>query len=375
MVKENQIEYELKDGRYLNMNLYEIRLEENIISNDTLLEAFLFDCQCALFLVDGKNKESTNSVKVIMKKINNEKYPFMKRLIVENKSDIIPEEENEEIKKLLNYYPFLDNIKISLKTGDNFENLLIQIYDKINSNSSEENLFPLDKVNKYTTILYQKEEYEGSISLMLLGDGRVGKSNFMTRYANNKFSDEYLMTVGYNEAIKTLKIDNKNIYQLRLVDTAGQERYMSMPRNYYKNSDGILLLYDVESKESFKNIEIWMNDIKEYTDKKDDNIVIYLIGNKIDLIYNDNNNDEEKVTKEEIEELANSLKVKYYDISCKWNLNIEEVMARIILDCLKNNRFKKMDKNKQNENNSGGCCGTNKNVNKNDENNKLIISK
>ena len=357
------------------MNLYEIRLEENIIYNDTLLEAFLFDCQCSLFLVDGKNKESTNSVKVIMKKINNEKYPFMKRLIVENKSDIIPEEENEEIKKLLNYYPFLDNIKISLKTGNNLENLLIQIYDKINSNSSEENLFPLDKVNKYTTILYQKEEYEGSISLMLLGDGRVGKSNFMTRYANNKFSDEYLMTVGYNEAIKTLKIDNKNIYQLRLVDTAGQERYMSMPRNYYKNSDGILLLYDVESKESFKNIEIWMNDIKEYTDKKDDNIVIYLIGNKIDLIYNDNNNDEEKVTKEEIEELANSLKVKYYDISCKWNLNIEEVMARIILDCLKNNRFKKMDKNKQNENNSGGCCGTNKNVNKNDENNKLIISK
>ena len=357
------------------MNLYEIRLEDNIIYNDTLLEAFLFDCQCALFLVDGKNKESTNSVKVIMKKINNEKYPFMKRLIVENKSDIIPEEENEEIKKLLNYYPFLDNIKISLKTGNNLENLLIQIYDKINSNSSEENLFPLDKVNKYTTILYQKEEYEGSISLMLLGDGRVGKSNFMTRYANNKFSDEYLMTVGYNEAIKTLKIDNKNIYQLRLVDTAGQERYMSMPRNYYKNSDGILLLYDVESKESFKNIEIWMNDIKEYTDKKDDNIVIYLIGNKIDLIYNDNNNDEEKVTKEEIEELANSLKVKYYDISCKWNLNIEEVMARIILDCLKNNRFKKMDKNKQNENNSGGCCGTNKNVNKNDENNKLIISK
>ena len=357
------------------MNLYEIRLEDNLITNDTLLEAFLFDCQCSLFLVDGKNKKSTNSVKVIMKKINNEKYPFMKRLIVENKSDIIPEEENEEIKKLLNYYPFLDNIKISLKTGNNLENLLIQIYDKINSNSSEENLFPLDKVNKYTTILYQKEEYEGSISLMLLGDGRVGKSNFMTRYANNKFSDEYLMTVGYNEAIKTLKIDNKSIYQLRLVDTAGQERYMSMPRNYYKNSDGILLLYDVESKESFKNIEIWMNDIKEYTDKKDDNIVIYLIGNKIDLIYNDNNNDEEKVTKEEIEELANSLKVKYYDISCKWNLNIEEVMARIILDCLKNNRFKKMDKNKQNENNSGGCCGTNKNVNKNDENIKLIISK
>ena len=82
------------------MNLYEIRLEDNIISNDTLLEAFLFDCQCTLFLVDGKNEKSVNSVKDIMDSIDNEKYPFMKRIIVENKSDIMPEEENEEIKKI-----------------------------------------------------------------------------------------------------------------------------------------------------------------------------------------------------------------------------------------------------------------------------------
>ena len=91
-------------------------------------------------------------------------------------------------------------------------------------------------------------------------------------------------------------------------------------------------------------------DIKEGEEKKQNDLIIYLLGNKIDLISNDDK-DKEKVTKEEVEKLANKLKVKYYDISCKWNLNLEEVMARIILDCLKSNRFKKKDKNKQDKKN------------------------
>ena len=107
----------------------------------------------------------------------------MKRIIVENKLDIMPEKENEEIKKLLNFYQFLDKAEISLKTGNNFENLLNQIYEQINSNSSEDNLFHSDKVTKCSMINISKEEYEGSISLILLGDLAVGKSNFISRYA------------------------------------------------------------------------------------------------------------------------------------------------------------------------------------------------
>ena len=49
-------------------------------------------------------------MKNIMARIDNEKYPFMKRIIVENKSDIMPEEENKEIKKSLHFYPFLEHI-------------------------------------------------------------------------------------------------------------------------------------------------------------------------------------------------------------------------------------------------------------------------
>ena len=203
------------------MNLYEIRLEDNIISNDTLLEAFLFDCQCTLFLVDGKNEKSVNSVKDIMDSIDNEKYPFMKRIIVENKSDIMPEEENEEIKKLIKSYPFLDYIRISLKTKDNFENLLIKIYEEVNLKLLENNLFPLDKVAKCTLKGYVKEDLKDFITLIIVGDSNLGKTQFSFRYFNNKFLDGLICNLGMDRDIKILKINNKDYYKLTIWNTPG----------------------------------------------------------------------------------------------------------------------------------------------------------
>ena len=83
------------------MNLYEIRLEENIIYNDTLLDAFLFDCQCALFLVDMTNHKSFEPVKTIISFIKDENYPNLKKIIVENKSDMNTEKQNEELEKYI----------------------------------------------------------------------------------------------------------------------------------------------------------------------------------------------------------------------------------------------------------------------------------
>ena len=203
------------------MNLYEIRLEDNIISNDTLLEAFLFDCQCTLFLVDGKNEKSVNSVKDIMDSIDNEKYPFMKRIIVENKSDIMPEEENEEIKKLIKSYPFLDYIRISLKTKDNFENLLIKIYEEVNLKLLENNLFPLDKVAKCTLKDYIKEDLKDLITLIIVGDSCIGKSQFSLRYLNNKFYKSFICNLGIDKDVKILKINNKDYYKLTIWNTPG----------------------------------------------------------------------------------------------------------------------------------------------------------
>ena len=140
------------------------------------------------------------------------------------------------------------------------------------------------------------------------------------------------------------------------MDTAGQERFKSLPKKYYRDADGVLLLFDVNDKESFKEVNNWVNQIKEYSgkykeneendidkdkdkdkgniinDKKKNDVVIYLLGNKIDM----SQEYQWAVTRKEIDDLVDKLNVKYYDICCKWNLNIEEIMARLIYDCQKN---------------------------------------
>ena len=108
-----------------------------------------------------------------------------------------------------------------------------------------------------------------------------------------------------------------------------------------------------------------MNEINEYSGKsetsedsgkKEKDLVIYLIGNKIDKNIEDD--EEREVSKEEGEELAKKLGVKYYEVSCKWGLNIEEVMARIVFDCCKNYKSKSenLQLKKVSEDKRGGCC-------------------
>ena len=80
----------------MNINLYEIRLEESITIDFKVLDAFFFDCQCALFLIDMTNPECINPIKNILDHIKDNISPNLKIIIVENKSDIQTETENKE---------------------------------------------------------------------------------------------------------------------------------------------------------------------------------------------------------------------------------------------------------------------------------------
>ena len=355
------------------MNLIEIRPDPNLISNNTIMEDLLLDCHCALFLTDISNKETFESMKKIMDLIDNKKYPDLKKIIVQNKIDIAPELQNEEINKFINDNPEIDHFKISVKDGKNLEELKLKIYNEINS--PNKNITPLDIIKKshrkYDIINMNKiGKNIKIISLLLLGNFGVGKTNLIQRYMNNTFDPKYITTLGIDTFIKLLKVkdENNNIktYKLKIYDTAGQERYRSIPKVLFRKVDGILLLYDINDKETFKDISLWLNDINECfkkTDNKKDeendvdkkieendedknNTVIYLIGNKIDLLNYDkveevDDNDEEKIEnnyiiiKEDKDKLKNDLGYQYYEISNKWNINIDEVVSRIALDCIK----------------------------------------
>ena len=115
-------------------------------------------------------------------------------------------------------------------------------------------------------------------------------------------------------------------YKILFWDTAGQERFRSLPKKYFQNADGIFILYDVTNEESFQNLNIWLANIKDFLGDGGNKLTTFLIGNKIDL-------NDRVISRSSAETFANNLGLKYYETSAKLNLNIHEVISRMILEC------------------------------------------
>jgi small GTP-binding protein len=116
-------------------------------------------------------------------------------------------------------------------------------------------------------------------------------------------------------------IDNKK-FQVKIWDTAGQEKFAVIAKSYYQRAHGIILTCSITNRSSFNNIKNWLNSIKENTNE--DSIQLIIIANKIDL------ENEREVKTEEISKKAKELNIEYYETSAKENINIDESFNKII---------------------------------------------
>ena len=199
----------------------------------------------------------------------------------------------------------------------------------------------------------KKNKFE--VHLITLGDSAVGKTSLIGRYIDNYFSNNYIGTFGLDSQFKKKKINDEEI-NVKITDTAGQERYQSIAANYIKKANGILLVYDITSKDSFENVNKWAGEIKE---KSEDSKPIILIGNKLDL------EDKRVITKEQGQEFAKKYcdgGINFYETSCKTGENVNEA-----IDDLVNQVYDRYAKNNLNEGNNinlnekqnrerGKCC-------------------
>ncbi|CAI9778743.1 unnamed protein product [Fraxinus pennsylvanica] len=123
------------------------------------------------------------------------------------------------------------------------------------------------------------QEYDYIFKIVLIGDSGVGKSNILSRFTRNEFCLESKSTIGVEFATKTLKIEGKTV-KAQIWDTAGQERYRAITSAYYRGAVGALLVYDVTKRQTFDNIQRWLQELRQHADS---NIVIMMAGNKSDL--------------------------------------------------------------------------------------------
>ena len=168
-----------------------------------------------------------------------------------------------------------------------------------------------------------------TFKILTIGESGVGKTCVLRRFVENKFLKNHLATIGIDFKTRVIEVNGLNI-KLKIWDTAGQERFRNITNQYYKGADGILLVYDVTDEESYNKIHDWMDQITSNTDNED--IGLVLLGNKCDM-------EQRAVTEQMGKDLANDLKISYYETSALSGQGITEAFKGLTIDIMKKKKL------------------------------------
>jgi small GTP-binding protein len=215
-----------------------------------------------------------------------------------------------------------------------------------------------------------KEEIAEIIKLIIIGSVSVGKTSLLLRYATGKFQS-ITKSTSTASFISKIKEVNGKLYEIKLWDTAGQEKYRSLTKIFIKDAKMALLVYAIDDEGSFKDLDMWLNIVK---DINNENIVLGIAANKADLY------EKAKVTDEQGKKYAEKIGASWSSTSALLDDNgIDGLVDDLLEKYLKNNQNNKINENKgltlsnknQDETEKGGCCSGKKDKKKN----KVKISK
>jgi Ras-related protein Rab-21 len=197
------------------------------------------------------------------------------------------------------------------------------------------------------------------IKIVLLGDGRVGKTSILKRYIENNFNEREEMTINSLYFEKEMEVNGEKfvfciwvLFIFKIQDTAGQEKFNALTPIYYRDAKGAILVYDVSLSETFSRVKKWIEELKAFNK----NTILAIAGNKCDLKKID-------IDKEEIYNYAKQEDAKHFFTSAKTGEGLNEIFSYIskkIVETLplketKNKKLVITKKNHQNTNNPK-CC-------------------
>lgn len=158
--------------------------------------------------------------------------------------------------------------------------------------------------------------YDYLFKFLLIGDSGVGKSCMLLRFTDDKYSEDYISTIGVDFKMKSIELNGKHV-KIQVWDTAGQERFRTITSSYYRGAQGVMIVYDVTNRESFEHVRAWLTEVERYCVTS---VQVCLIGSKSDMF-------QREVTFEEGQMLADELDIPFIETSAKASTNVEEAFV------------------------------------------------
>ncbi|SCN68597.1 probable GTP-binding protein Drab11 [Fusarium fujikuroi] len=157
------------------------------------------------------------------------------------------------------------------------------------------------------------------ISMVLLGDSTVGKSNIASQFMQGEFQPDSSPTIGVKPTTKIVQCNSKAV-KVNIWDTAGLEKYRA-PVVYYNDAVAVMLVYDITKRQSFENAARWLDEARRHGEP---GIVFMLVGNKTDL------ERRRSVTTEEGKKFAKLNKLMFIETSACENTQVDLAFQRIL---------------------------------------------
>jgi len=180
------------------------------------------------------------------------------------------------------------------------------------------------------------------LKILLLGNGSVGKTSLINRYLKNVYNPVYLTTIGIDQSIKYLSINNKHI-KLSIWDTAGQEQFRTIAKSFYNKTDAVIVCFDLTEKESLNSIGYWIDQLCNRIELNQ--IGLVLVGTKLDLTNLENDDG----ISEEVEKYVKKYNIKYFKTSSLSGKNVKEVFNYLVKITLNIKKFKEFENDKKDE--------------------------
>ena len=172
-----------------------------------------------------------------------------------------------------------------------------------------------------------EDDFDITIKILIVGDSGVGKTNFISKFINNEFDENYMSTTGIDLKTGNIQLKNKKV-RIQIWDTAGQERYKAITKNLFLKVMGTLIVYDITKANTFNNLQSWLNLINEECGP---HMQTVLVGNKSDL------DSQREISKEKAINFAKNNNIEYIEVSSKTGDHITKAVTLLIEKILENN--------------------------------------